>query len=71
MANVKDLCLGRGERELLFANGQIDRADGKHMYQGWQEVAEMCGYTPHARTPAREAYEDGYYAGTPSKTQDA
>lgn len=66
MLNIKDLCFSRVERELLFANGQMDRATGKDMYKGWLEVAALCGYTPYERTPARESYDDGYYA--PPKT---
>lgn len=47
--------------ELLKANGASDRQSNISMHDGWAEIAKACGYPEHMRTPAREAYEDGYY----------
>jgi hypothetical protein len=47
--------------QLLFANGQSDRQHNIDMYTGWKEICKTTGYHD-GRTPAREAYEDGYYA---------
>ena len=69
--NIRDICFDKATRALLEANGRDDCNRGISMYDGWQEVAQGCGFDPHSRTPAREAYEDGYYSGTPpNKTGD-
>lgn len=64
--DLNDIIVSNGVRVLvvitLEANGRMDAADGKSLYDGWQEVAKECGYDPAQRTPAREAYEDGYYS---------
>ncbi len=64
-ADVRQLlaatAIDKGTYTLLKANGESDRQHGIDMHKGWEEVATHCGYPVHQRTPAREAYEDGYY----------
>lgn len=66
--NWKDIALSPDMYNLLVEIGKMDHAAGTSMYQGWQNCAVDGGFDPHMRTPAREAYEDGYY--TPLSTQD-
>jgi hypothetical protein len=61
--NMKDIAISSGLRAILEANGRDDCNRGINMHTGWQEVAELGGFDLYARTPAREAYEDGYYSG--------
>lgn len=49
--------------ELLTVNGRIDGAAGKNQTEGWLEIAQDLGFPPYARTPANEAYLDGWYVG--------
>ncbi len=55
----KDI-IGPATRVLLMVNGASDRSAGTSMYDGWREIAKECGFS-EGRTPAREAYEDGWY----------
>lgn len=64
---LKDISFSNETRELLELNGESDCNYGIDMVQGWDELAVLCNYTRHTRTPAREAYEDGYFKGTPPK----
>jgi hypothetical protein len=61
--NLQDIMFSAGTRALLEANGKSDCERGIDMRKGWQEVARGAGFDPNMRTPAREAYEDGYYSG--------
>ena len=62
MASLKDIMVSGVTYDLLKENGRLDRRDGKSMAQGWEELRKEAGYSD-GRTPAREAYEDGYYEG--------
>ena len=66
MASLKDVIIDPLTYKLLKENGKIDCERGIPIYQGWKDLRELAGYSP-GRTPASEAYEDGYYSGTPSK----
>ena len=68
--NLKDIFLDNGTRALLEANGEDDGLRGIDMCTGWHEVAELCGFT-NGRTPAREAYEDGWYRGAMKRNSNA
>lgn len=61
--NLQDIILSPGTRVMLEANGKSDCDRGVSMHDGWRDVATSCRFDPHRRTPAREAYEDGYYSG--------
>lgn len=64
---LKDISISALTRELLEVNGKSDCDNGIDSYAGWKEVAEGCGFDVGARSPAYEAYMDGYYKGTPPK----
>jgi hypothetical protein len=57
---IKDLALDPLTQDLLRANGKSDRELGVDMHKGWKEIKTMLELSD-GRTPAREAYEDGYY----------
>lgn len=61
MATTQDLALSPVTQKLLRENGRLDRKAGKSVSLGWQELAEELGYDPWQRTPAEEAYRDGWY----------
>jgi hypothetical protein len=61
--DLNDILISKGTRAALKANGRDDCDHGIQMREGWAEVAKLCGFDPHSRTPARESYEDGYYSG--------
>jgi hypothetical protein len=63
MAGLQDILISPLTHDLLEANGKMDCERGIDMRTGWQEIATEMGFDPNTRTPAREAYEDGYYAG--------
>lgn len=58
--SLQDIVFDDTTAELLKASGRSDRANGIDKVVGWAQIAEACGYS-NDRTPAREAYEDGYY----------
>lgn len=60
--SLQDIVLAPLTRELLEENGRIDAEKGISMLWGWSELAEQLGFDT-GRTPAREAYEDGYFKG--------
>jgi len=66
--NLKDISFSKGTRALLEANGRNDCNRGISMYEGWNEICQAMGFSS-GRTPAREAYEDGYYSGIPPKKE--
>ena len=59
--NLQDIIVAPHVRVLLKANGEDDRLRGISPEEGWQDLAAHCGYDPHERTPAKEAYLDGYH----------
>ena len=63
---LKDIVVSPLTYDLLKENGRLDCNAGKSMHDGWEEIRKDAGYSA-GRTPAREAYEDGYYSGTPPK----
>lgn len=63
---LKDIILAPGVRALLEANGHLDAQSGTSMHDGWEAIRADCGYE-RGRTPASEAYEDGWYAGAAAK----
>lgn len=67
-ATLKDILISPLTYDLLKENGKMDCNAGTDMHTGWREVAKECGYS-EGRTPAREAYEDGYYSGTFGSTK--
>ena len=60
---LKDIIISPLTYDLLKENGKKDCEAGINMHTGWEEVRKGAGYSA-GRTPAREAYEDGYYSGT-------
>jgi hypothetical protein len=62
MITLKDIALSPGTKFLLMENGVADRMAGVEVHQGWRTLATACGYSLDQRTPAEEAYKDGYYA---------
>jgi hypothetical protein len=62
--DFKDILISAETAAMLRVNGRDDCNRGIEMSKGWKEVAELCGFDPNSRTPASEAYEDGYYSGT-------
>ncbi len=59
--NLMDIVFNDATKLLLFENGKSDAARGVNLYNGWREVCASTGYS-EGRTPAREAYEDGWYS---------
>ena len=59
--NLQDIVVAPHIRVLLKANGEDDQRRGISPEEGWLDLAKTCGYTPDERTPAKEAYLDGYY----------
>jgi hypothetical protein len=68
MLSAKDVFIDAATTRLLHAAGAQDAAKGVDKYSGWKVVAAECGYDPHKRTPAEEAYLDGWYSGRKAKT---
>ena len=68
---LQDIVFNDLARKLLEENGRLDCNKGIPMYDGWCDCATQGGFTPTGRTPAREAYEDGYYSGTFGSTKKA
>ena len=62
-ATLKDISFSEGTRIILEANGKSDCEHGIDKIDGWREICKEMGFF-EGRTPAREAYEDGYYSGT-------
>lgn len=65
--NLQDIAINRKTYELLKANGRVDalrfkQGIGPSLYEAWNDCAIACGYNPIQRTPASEAYEDGWYS---------
>jgi len=61
MSLLNELVLPPLTSDLLKQIGQQDRQNGVNMIEGWRTLREQMGFAD-GRTPAREAYEDGYYA---------
>ena len=61
--NINDLVVDKATRTLLTANGRQDGLDGADRYKGWETLAISLDMDPHRRTPAQEAYLDGWFAG--------
>lgn len=59
---MQGLALDPGTRTLLYANGKFDRQRGVSRADGWDEVCDELGYERYTLSPARQAYEDGWYA---------
>lgn len=66
--DLKDITISPVIRGLLYANGASDSQHNIPMYEGWQEVAKLGGYEPYRQTPARNAYEEGYFS-VPAKKE--
>jgi hypothetical protein len=62
MHNMKlqDIMVTGDTYDLLKSLGALARSDGKSKEAGWTEICNDMGYTED-RTPAREAFEDGFY----------
>jgi len=60
--NMQDIVFSDLTRKLLEENGRMDAATGKDMETGWREICSGMGYDYGRRTPAEEAYKDGYYS---------
>lgn len=61
---LQDIVLPEDTRSALYLNGKVDATSGMSPHTGWKEVAKLCGFDPTRRTPAQEAYLDGYYSVT-------
>lgn len=62
MMTIQDICISPLTYKLLFENGKMDRKANIPQETGWAEIAKAEGYSLYERTPAREAYLDGYYS---------
>lgn len=62
MLSFKDICIDATTTRLLNEAGRQDAEKGIDKYAGWKVVAAECGYDHHRRTPAEEAYLDGYFS---------
>lgn len=62
--NLNEVLLSPLTESLLRENGRDDCGRGIDKYTGWQEVATAMGFDASRRTPAQEAYFDGYYSGS-------
>jgi hypothetical protein len=60
---MQDIMVAAITYSLLYDNGKSDCNRGINMHMGWREICDKMGFYP-GRTPASEAYEDGYYSGT-------
>jgi hypothetical protein len=58
---IQDIMIAGLTYDLLKENGRLDAKNGINMHEGWREICDAMGYYP-GRTPASEAYEDGYYS---------
>ncbi len=58
--NMNEIVIDPLTRRLLMENGKIDREKGIQPYDGWDSLAKELGFSAN-RTPASEAYLDGYY----------
>lgn len=45
---------------LLKLNGESDALHGIDRHKGWDEICEQAGYSNCMRSPAQNAYEDGW-----------
>jgi len=63
---LASLCLSKITHDALFQNGKLDCENGVDHDAGWKEIAKKCGLST-GRTPAQEAYLDGYYSTTFNK----
>lgn len=61
MPELKDIMIDSLTYDLLYENGHLDAKAGKSRQDGWDEICVLTGFA-NERTPAREAYEDGYYS---------
>lgn len=68
--NIKDLAVNRDTALLLKENGRVDRLAGISKEEGWYEICTAVGYTRWLRTPAMEAYEDGWYTPSPEEVEE-
>lgn len=66
-----DLLIAPGAYAIVRAQGRLDRTQltCQSVSLAWKAFAEEVGFSVSGRTPAREAYEDGWYevrdGGTP------
>lgn len=57
-------------RGLLKINGLDDGRRGITKEDGWKEISDACEYPPMStRTPALEAYLDGWFEGAGMRPQ--
>lgn len=61
--SAQEIFISPNGRALLEVSGRMDRSDGKSIHEGWREVCEDFGWDQYDRTPAYEAYADGWYKG--------
>jgi hypothetical protein len=59
--NLNDLVLDATTSDLLKQAGKQDRENGVNRDTGWETLRKELGLSS-GRTPAREAYEDGFYS---------
>ena len=60
---LKDIAIDPLTHDLLKENGKLDCEQGVDRYTGWSDVCKLSGFTDDRRTPAQEAYLDGYFSG--------
>ena len=59
--NLEQVLYSKGVEKLLEANGIADRKAGLDKFDGWKKLCKDLGWQDEGRTPAQEAYFDGYY----------
>lgn len=59
---LEEIVLSDLTYDLLYTSGQLARRNGAGRDDGWKALAKDLGFNSNERTPAREAYEDGFYA---------
>jgi hypothetical protein len=57
---VAQVILSPYVERLLFANGAIDREQGRSINEGWADVCLDLGWNDEGNTPAKERYTDGW-----------
>lgn len=59
---AQNVVISKAVYDQLYLTGKQDRANGLHYSTGWGSLCKDLGFST-GRTPAREAYEDGFFSG--------
>lgn len=65
--NINDIVLSPLTKSILSELGRLDakrffETKEHDQYSSWKQCAEESGFDPNGRTPAKEAYLDGWYS---------